>query len=192
MSCFLKFFGSLSFNVRSAACWGELSRCANSPGGLQWTAGHRSGGPHQIPDILSHKETIIWWIVGETLNWFVASVDYYMAEILRNHFGKTVTSGNAWADFEKTTRINLLALPHGAMVYTAIQERHKVEHNRSQIDERFVKNMVAKGIDHRYKVGESVEKGHFDVVKTVEAFREFANVLDQEVERVIAPKAASP
>lgn len=143
-------------------------------------------GPYPIPELLPHRETIIWDLVGQTVSRFVGDVDYYLAQVLRNHFATGEITGSAWNTFERTTRINLVGKRHGDFVYTAIQERHKVEHNRSVVDERFIRALQAKGIPNSYSLGDRIQRGHFDVMKSYQAFSKFAADVDAELEALLA------
>lgn len=138
-------------------------------------------GPVPIDDLRPHKDTLIHDLVGKTLTEMIGAVDYYLSALLKSRFGRSDLSGSAWAAFERASGLQLLQLPNGEFVYRAIQERHKVEHNRSVIDERFLNALDKKGVSHSYVRGSQVERGHFDVMSSYKAFRQFADRIDEEL-----------
>jgi hypothetical protein len=162
----------------NAAEWREFARFVDHEGKqVTWW------GPVPIAAILPNKETIITDLVGKILTEMIGDVDFYLAQVLLTLYGHSDQTGSSWSHFERVTKISLIDQPNGSFVYKALQERHKVEHNRSIIDQRFLEALEKKGVLHAYEKGNRIERGHFDTVRSYKAFLEFVAAVDELVQR---------
>lgn len=134
--------------------------------------------------ILAEKNTLLGFLYGVTLSRMIGDLDFYLASILRSHFAHIETSGSSWNRFIQKTGVDLLSCKHGKFIYTTLQERHKIEHNKARIDRLFLKGMAKRNIQHAYKEGDSIQKSHIDVLLTHQAIREFAQNVDMEVSKL--------
>lgn len=135
--------------------------------------------------VLSSKYTLLGYFYGITLSRLIGDLDFYLGSILQNHFGHIESSGNSWKQFIQKTKIDLLSRKHGEFIYTILQERHKIEHNKAQIDRVFLDRMAKQNVHHAYKEGDSIQKSHIDVLLTHQAIREFAEDVDVELLKLI-------
>ena len=85
-------------------------------------------------------------------------------------------------------RIDLLKRQHGEFVYTLLQERHKIEHNRAAIDRGFLERLAKRNVKTTYSEGDSVQKSHVDVLLANQVLREFATDVDAEVTKLLPHK----
>lgn len=134
-----------------------------------------------ISTIISQRNTLLGYMYGITLSRLIGNLDFYLGTILQQYFGHTETSGNSWNTFIQKTKIDLLKLKNGEFVFTILQERHKIEHNKAQIDRTFLSRMQKQGVNHTYNEGDSIQKSHMDVLLTHQAIREFSEDVDNEV-----------
>ncbi len=174
------------FKTTNAPEWREFGRFVDHEGKqVMWW------GPAPIAEIRPHKETIITDLVGKILIEMIGDVDFYLAQVLLRHYGHADYTGSSWSYFERISKISLIDEPNGAFVYKALQERHKVEHNRSIIDQRFLEALEKRGVSHAYQKGSRIERGHFDVVRSYEAFLEFVTAVDELVLNAGANRGAN-
>lgn len=138
-----------------------------------------------VEAILAEKNTLLGFLYGITLSRMMGDLDFYLTSILRSHFAHIETSGSSWNRFIPKTGVDLLSCKHGKFIYTTLQERHKIEHNKARIDRLFLKGMAKRNIQHAYKEGDSIQKSHIDVLLTHQAIREFAQDVDMEVSKLI-------
>jgi len=138
-----------------------------------------------VQAIIAEKNALLGFLYGITLSRMIGDLDFYIAAVLKNHFGHVETSGSSWERFIQTTQIDLLNRRHGPFIYTILQERHKIEHNRAQIDRVFLDRMAKRNIQHAYKEGDSIQKSHIDVLLSHQAIREFAEDVDLEVSKLL-------
>lgn len=131
-----------------------------------------------VEQIVQQKNPMIGLLYGIFLSRMIGSVDYYLASVLKNRFGHTEKSGSSWDAFSQKTKIALLARKNGPQVYSLLQERHKIEHNKAQIDQTFVDRMMKKGVTHSYGAGDSIQKSHLDVLAARDTMREFVADVD--------------
>lgn len=134
-----------------------------------------------VATILSAKLSLLGFLHGITLSRMVGDLDYYLTSVLKNHFGHQEFSGSAWSVFIKKTGIDLLKCKNGEIIFTLLQERHKVEHNQAQIDSRFLEKMQKSDVQHAYKEGDSIQKSHLDILAAQQAILEFAQHVDTEL-----------
>ena len=137
-----------------------------------------------VPTILAEKNSLLGFLYGITLSGMIGDLDFYLSSILSNRFRHKVTSGSSWTEFIQRTKINLLSRKHGDFIYRLLQERHKIEHNKAQIDRVFLERMAKQNVQHTYKEGDAIQKSHVDVLLTHQAIREFAEDVDMEVSKV--------
>lgn len=138
-----------------------------------------------VQTILAQKNTLLGYLYGITLSRLIGDLDFYLGSILQNHFGHVEVSGNSWNQFIQKTKIDLLSRKHGEFIYTILQERHKIEHNKAQIDRLFLNRMAKQNVHHAYKEGDSIQKSHIDVLLTHQVIREFAEDVDVELLKLI-------
>ena len=138
-----------------------------------------------VQTILAQKNTLLGYLYGITLSRLIGDLDFYLGSVLKNHFGHVELSGSSWSQFIQKTGIDLLGRKHGEFIYTILQERHKIEHNKARIDRKFLENMAKHNVQHAYKEGDSIQKSHIDVLLTHQAIREFAEDVDAKVQKVI-------
>ena len=131
-----------------------------------------------VATILQQRNSLIGLLYGLFLSRMIGLVDYYLASVLKSRFGHLEKSGSSWDAFFQKTKIDLLARKNGPLVYSLLQERHKIEHNKAQIDQTFVDRMMKKGITHSYAAGDSIQKSHLDVLAARDAIREFVADVD--------------
>jgi len=98
----------------------------------------------------------------------------------------TEASGSSWKAFAKETNIDLLKRKHGEIVYTLLQERHKIEHNKAKIDRRTLERLSKSDVQHTYAEGDSIQKSHMDVLLAHQLIREFAADVDKALEQAVA------
>jgi len=139
-----------------------------------------------VQTILAQKNTLFGYLYGITLSRLIGDLDFYLRSVLQNHFGHVEPSGSSWDQFIQKTGIDLFGRKHGKFIYTILQERHKIEHNKARIDRVFLKRMAKRNVQHAYKEGDSIQKSHIDVLLTHQAIREFAEDVDAEVSKIIA------
>jgi hypothetical protein len=132
-----------------------------------------------VPQIVKQKNDFIALLYGIFLGQMIGSVDQYFSSVLKSIFGHTEKSGSCWDVFSQKTKVNLLACKNGIVVYSLLQERNKIEHNKAKIDQTFVDRMMKKGITHAYAVGDSIQKSHLDVLAAHAAIREFVADVDR-------------
>ena len=138
-----------------------------------------------VQTILDQKNALLGFLYGITLSRMIGDLDFYLSSILKNHFGHLEISGSSWDPFIQKTGIDLLNRKHGEFIYTILQERHKIEHNKARIDRVFLKRMAKRKVQHAYREGDSIQKSHIDVLLTHQAIREFAEDVDIEVSKFI-------
>jgi len=138
-----------------------------------------------VGDILSQKNALLGYVYGVTLSRMIGDLDYYLTSVLKNHFEHVETSGSSWERFIQKTKIPLLQWQHGEFVYTLLQERHKIEHNKAQIDRGFLERLAKRNVKTTYKEGDAVQKSHVDVLLANQVIREFAVDVDNEVSKVL-------
>jgi hypothetical protein len=131
-----------------------------------------------IKEIVQQKNALIGLLYGIFVGRMIGCVDYYLASVLRNRFGHGEKSGSCWDAFCQKAKIDLLKRKNGPQVYSLLQERHKIEHNKAQIDQTFVDRMMKKGVTHSYADGDSIQKSHLDVLAARDAIREFVSDVD--------------
>jgi len=127
-----------------------------------------------IQSILDNQPTLIGYLYGITLSSFIGDIDYYLFSVLKNHFGILNYSGSSLDQFIKTVNVDLSNVKNGEFIYTLLQERHKIEHNKAQIDRKFLERLAKSNIEHVYKEGDKIQKSHIDILMTNQAIREFA------------------
>jgi len=137
-----------------------------------------------VKEILGQKNTLLGYLYGVTLSRMIGDIDFYLASILKNHFGHIETSGSSWDQFIQKTKIKLLNRKHGNFVYTLLQERHKIEHNKAQIDRGFLERLSKRNIKHTYKEGDSIQKSHIDVLLAKQVISEFAEDVDGGISKI--------
>jgi hypothetical protein len=138
-----------------------------------------------VSNILSQKNALLGYMYGVTLSRMIGDLDYHLTTLLANHFGCIETSGSSWDRFIQQTKIPLLQRQHGEFVYTLLQERHKIEHNKAQIDRGFLERLAKRNVRTTYKEGDSVQKSHVDVLLANQVIREFAVDVDRELTKVL-------
>lgn len=138
-----------------------------------------------VQTILAQKNALLGYLYGITLSRMIGDLDFYLGSVLQNHFGHFETSGSSWNQFTQKTKIDLLSRRHGKFIYTILQERHKIEHNKARIDHVFLQRMAKRNVQHAYKEGDSIQKSHIDVLLTHQTIREFAEDVDMEVSKII-------
>jgi hypothetical protein len=136
-----------------------------------------------VQTILDQKNVLLGFLYGITLSRLIGDLDFYLGSVLQNHFGHVETSGSPWDRFVQKTKIDLLSRKQGKFIYTILQERHKIEHNKARIDWVFFKRMAKRNIQHAYKEGDPIQKSHIDVLLTHQAIREFAEDVDAAVSK---------
>lgn len=161
--------------------WKEIHRFMN-------LGGQRITWYPELPvaDLLAQKNSLLGYIYGVTLSRMIGDLDYYLTTVLRNHFGHTEASGSSWERFIENTKINLLQRQHGEFVYTLLQERHKIEHNKAQIDRGFLGRLAKRNVKTTYKEGDAVQKSHIDVLLSNQVIREFAVDVDGEASKLLS------
>lgn len=145
--------------------------------------GHKIEWYKELPIkvIIKEKNNLLGYLYGITLSAFVGSLDYCLCRILEEKYGIKNTSGNSWEQFIKTTGIDLLKINNGSFIYSLIQERHKIEHNKAKIDSKYIEKMVKTGIKNAYSVGDHIQKSHIDVLITNQTIRQFGEDLQKEL-----------
>jgi len=138
-----------------------------------------------VQTILAQKNALSGFLYGITLSRMIGDLDFYLSSVLKSHFGHFETSGSSWERFIQRTGIDLLKCKHGKFIYTTLQERHKIEHNKAQIDRVFLKRMAKRNVQHAYKDGDSIQKSHIDVLLTFQTIRKFAEDVDRKVSKLI-------
>jgi len=141
--------------------------------------------PLLVQTILAQKNALLGYIYGITLSRLIGDLDFYLGSFLQNYFGQIETSGSSWDRFIQKTKVDLLNCKHGEFIYTLLQERHKIEHNKAQIDRVFLQRMAKRGIQHAYQEGDSVQKSHIDILLAHQVIREFAEDVNMEVSKFI-------
>lgn len=132
-----------------------------------------------VPEVVQQRNELIGLLYGIFIGRMIGSVDHYLSSVLKSRFAHTEKSGSSWDTFSQKAKIDLLACKNGAAVYSLFQERHKIEHNKAQIDQTFVDRMMKNGITHSYAVGDSIQKSHLDVLAAHAAIREFVADVDR-------------
>jgi len=132
-----------------------------------------------VSEVVKQKNDLIGLLFGIFLGRMIASVDHYFSSVLKNRFGHIEKSGSCWDVFSQKAKVDLLACSNGVIVYSLLQERNKIEHNKAKIDQTFVDRMMKKGITHSYSVGDSIQKSHLDVLAAHGAIREFVAEVDK-------------
>jgi len=135
--------------------------------------------------ILDQRNTLLGYIYGITLSRLIGDLDFYLGSVLQKHFGHSEISGNSWNVFIQKTKFDLMKCRNGEFVFTILQERHKIEHNKAQIDRVFLNRMDKQGVKHTFKEGDSIQKSHMDVLLTHQAIREFSEDVDTEILKLI-------
>ncbi|RKY01900.1 MAG: hypothetical protein DRP54_02925 [Spirochaetes bacterium] len=138
-----------------------------------------------VETILAQKNTLLGFLYGITLSRMIGDLDFYLSSVLKSHFGHLEMGGSTWDSFIQRTGIDLLECKHGKFIYATLQERHKIEHNKAQIDRVFLKRMAKRNVQHAYKKGDSIQKSHVDVLLTFQIIREFAEYVDTKVSELI-------
>ena len=138
-----------------------------------------------VQTILAQKNALLGYLYGITLSRMIGDLEFYLGSVLQNHFGHFERSGSSWNQFTQKTKIDLLNRRHGKFIYTILQERHKIEHNKARIDRVFLERMAKHNVQHAYKEGDSIQKSHIDVLLTHQIIREFAEDVDMEVSKFI-------
>ncbi len=138
-----------------------------------------------VETILAQRNALMGYIYGITLSRLIGDLEFYLSSVLKNHFGYTVLSGSAWNPFIKKTGIDLFECKHGKFIYTILQERHKIEHNKARIDRVFLERTDEHNIQHAYKEGDPIQKSHIDVLRTFQVIQEFAKDVDAKVSKLI-------
>jgi len=139
-----------------------------------------------VREILGHKNALLGYLYGVTLNRMIGEIDFYLTSVLKNHFGQIETSSSSWDRFIQKTKIDLLNRKHGNFVYMLLQERHKIEHNKAKIDRGFLERLAKRNVKHTYIEGDSIQKSHIDVLLAKQVMREFAEGVDNEVSKHIS------
>lgn len=132
-----------------------------------------------VPEVVQQKNVLIGLLYGIFIGRMIGSVDHYLSSVLKSRFAHTEKSGSSWDVFSQKAKIDLFACKNGSVVYSLLQERHKIEHNKAKIDQTFVDRMMNKGITHSYAVGDSIQKSHLDVLAAHAAIREFVADADR-------------
>jgi len=138
-----------------------------------------------VKKVLDEWGNLLGFIYGIIISRMIGDLDFYLCSVLQNHFGHGEVSGSSWEPFITRTRIELLRRKHGEFIYMLFQERHKIEHNKARVDERFVQRMFKEAILHTYKIGDPIQKNHLDVLATYQAIREFARDVDGKLSKLI-------
>lgn len=138
-----------------------------------------------VRKVLDEWSNLLEFVYGIIISRMIGDLDFYLCSILQNHFGPGEVSGSSWEPFIMRTGIDLLRCKHGEFIYTLFQERHKIEHSKARVDQRFIQRMFKKAIRHAYKVGDPIQKNHLDVLATYQAIREFAEDIDSQLSKVI-------
>jgi hypothetical protein len=159
---------------------------------IEWKTIHRFMGENDnmvtwypelpVSEIVKQQFVVAGRFYGVIITNMIGNLDYYLGSILCNRYGVQDFSGNSWPPFIREAGIDLHSLPNGDFVFTLIQERHKIEHNKARIDKRFIDRMGRKSIQHVYHIGDPIQKSHIDVLLTKQALVEFAENVDAEVE----------
>lgn len=158
--------------------WKSIHRFMNLEGGMViWYP--------ELPTevIIARKDALFGFFYGIILTRMVSDLDYYLASVLKNHFRTIDTSGSSWERFIKVTGIDLLQKRHGRFIYTLLQERHKIVHNKAIIDRVFLERLAQRSIRHVYREGDSIGKSHIDILLTHQAITEFAKEIDLELSK---------
>jgi len=137
-----------------------------------------------VTTILAHKNALLGYLYGATLSRMIGDLDFYLSSVLKSHFVYAENSGTSWNQFIKKTKIDLHKKKHGSFVYTLLQERHEIEHNKAQIDRGFLERMAKRSIQHTYKAGDAIQKSHVDVLLAHQVIREFANDMDEDISKI--------
>ena len=140
-----------------------------------------------VADVLKQKLSLLGYLYGVTLSRMIGDLDYYLASVLKSHFAQADTSGSCWELFVRETKIDLLKRQHGEFVYTLLQERHKIEHNKAAIDRGFLERLAKRNLKTTYSEGDSIQKSHVDVLLANQVVREFATDVDGEVTKLLRP-----
>lgn len=141
-----------------------------------------------VADIVRQKLSLLGYLYGITLSRMIGDLDYYLASVLKARFGRADSSGSCWEPFIQWSGIDLLKRQHGEFVYTLLQERHKIEHNRAAIDRGFLERLAKRNVKTTYSDGDSVQKSHVDVMLANQVIREFAIDVDGEVSKLLPHK----
>lgn len=137
-----------------------------------------------VQTILAQKNSLLGYLYGITISRMIGDLDFYLGSILQNHFGYVEFGGSSWNQFKQKTGINLFSCKHGKFIYTILQERHKIEHNKARIDRIFLERLAKRNVLHAYKEGDSIQKSHIDVLLTHQAIREFAEDVDARISKL--------
>ncbi len=140
-----------------------------------------------VSDILKQKLSLLGYLYGVTLSRMIGDLDYYLASVLKGHFAQSDKSGSCWELFVRQTQIDLLKCQHCEFVYTLLQERHKIEHDRATIDRVFLERFAKRNVKTTYSEGDSIQKSHVDVLLANQVIREFATNVDVEVAKLLPP-----
>lgn len=132
-----------------------------------------------VAEVVKQKNNLIGLLYGVFLGRMIGSVDHYFLSVLKSRFGHMEISGSCWDVISQKAKVDLLACKNGTVVYSLLQKRNKIEHNKAQIDQIFVDRMMKKGITHSYAVGDSIQKSHLDVLAAHAAIREFVADVDR-------------
>jgi hypothetical protein len=132
-----------------------------------------------VAEVVKQKNDLIGLLYGVFLGRMIGSVDHYFSSVLKSRFDHMEISGSCWDVISQKAKIDLRACKNGAVVYSLVQERNKIEHNKAQIDQTFVDRMMKKGITHSYAVGDPIQKSHLDVLAAHAAIREFIADVDR-------------
>jgi len=138
-----------------------------------------------IKKILAKMEDIWDFVYGIIVSRFVSVLEVYFSSVLLNYFSVPAMSGSSWGAFITKTKIDLLECKHGQSIYTLIQERHKIEHCKARIDNRFIERMYKKSTQHAYKEGDVIQKNHLDILAAHQTIREFAADVDAKLSGLI-------
>jgi hypothetical protein len=139
-----------------------------------------------VAAVAAQKLSLLGYLLGVTLSRMIGDLDYYLASVLKTYFGRADSSGSCWEPFIQRTGIDLLKRQHGEFVYTLLQERHKIEHNRAAIDRGFLERLAKRNVKTTYSEGDSVQKSHVDVLLANQVIREFATDVDAEVTKLLS------
>jgi hypothetical protein len=139
-----------------------------------------------ISEVLAQRNALMGFLYGVTLSSLVGDLDFYLASVLRVHFARNDSTGSAWDAFVSSTGIALLDLPNGLLIYTLLQERHKIVHNNGRIDERLLARLGRQGISDPRNVGDPIQKSHLDILHSFNLIRAFAEKVDRDVSVVLA------
>ncbi len=131
-----------------------------------------------VQSIITQKEPLFSFLYGVTLGRMIEDLDFYFSSLLRNFYKCVETGSEPWTILSQKAGIDLLACKHGTFVVKLLQERHKIEHCKSQVDRSFLTRLVREHIGHVYAKGDAIQKRHIDIVLIQQVIREFAADVD--------------